>query len=252
MKYTLITGASSGIGRALAERFAQKGYNLIIVARRTNLLSILKKDLENKYKIKIIVFTVDLSNLQKVKKFYKNIKKYQIETFINNAGFGDVNLAWDSNIEKIEKMLDLNIKSLTILSIMFIKDNLDNDVQLINVSSTAGYSVFSAAISYSASKIYVASWTESVAKQLQRLNKKIKVKVLAPGATESEFNDRSLVKTKLTEDKIKEYKDRAIRKSAEELADDAYKLYKSDKILGLIVNNKLELSDGNYPIRWFD
>jgi short-subunit dehydrogenase len=54
-------------------------------------------------------------------------------------------------------MIDLNIKSLTTLSIMFIKDNLDNDVQLINVSSVAGYSVFSKAISYSASKIFVSS-----------------------------------------------------------------------------------------------
>ena len=250
MKYTLITGASSGIGKALAEKFAKEGHNLIIAARRTNLLNEIKNQLESKYKIDVIVFTTDLSNSNEIQNFYKNVKKYQIEIFINNAGFGDVNLPWDSDIKKIEKMIDLNIKSLTTLSIMFIKDNLDNDVQLINVSSVAGYSVFSKAISYSASKIFVSSWTESVAKQLRKLNKKIKVKILAPGATESEFNDRALIKTKYNKQQIEEYKNRVNKKSAEELAEEAYKLYKSDNILGIIKNDKLKMNDGYYDIRW--
>ena len=253
MKYTLITGASSGIGKGLAEKFAKEGHNLIIVARRTNLLNEIKKDLENRYKIDVIVFTVDLSKEQEVEKFYNDVKKYEIEVFINNAGFGDMNLPWDSDLDKIKKMLDLNIKTLTTLSIMFIRDNLDNDVQLINVSSVAGYGVFSGAISYSASKIFVASWTEGVAKQLNKLNKKIKVKVLAPGATESEFGNRALTKTKLKDEKIEEFKDWAqkIAITSEELANKAYKLYESDKILGIINNdNKLELSDGSYNIFW--
>ncbi|AHK22332.1 SDR family NAD(P)-dependent oxidoreductase [Candidatus Hepatoplasma crinochetorum] len=250
MKYTLITGASSGIGKALAEKFAKEGHNLIIAARRTNLLNEIKNQLESKYKIDVIVFTVDLSNSNEIQNFYKNVKKYQIEIFINNAGFGDVNLPWDSDIKKIEKMIDLNIKSLTTLSIMFIKDNLDNDVQLINVSSVAGYSIFSKAISYSASKVFVSSWTESVAKQLRKLNKKIKVKILAPGATESEFNDRALTKTKYNQKQIEEYKNRVNKKSAQELAEETYKLYKSDNILGIIKNNELKMNDGYYDIRW--
>jgi short-subunit dehydrogenase len=92
MKYTLITGASSGIGKSLAEKFANKGHNLIIVARRTNLLNEIKKNLENRYKIDVVVFTVDLSKEQEVEKFYNDVKKYDIELFINNAGFGDMNL----------------------------------------------------------------------------------------------------------------------------------------------------------------
>jgi short-subunit dehydrogenase len=93
MKYTLITGASSGIGKALAEKFAKEGHNLIIAARRTNLLNEIKNQLESKYKIDVIVFTTDLSNSDQIKKFYQDVKKYQLEIFINNAGFGDQNLA---------------------------------------------------------------------------------------------------------------------------------------------------------------
>ncbi|AHK22348.1 NADP-dependent 3-hydroxy acid dehydrogenase YdfG [Candidatus Hepatoplasma crinochetorum Av] len=254
MKYTLITGASSGIGKGLAEKFASKRHNLIIAARRTNLLNEIKKELENRYKIDVVVFTVDLSKEQEVEKFYNDVKKYDIELFINNAGFGDLNLAWDSDLDKIKKMLDLNIKTLTTLSIMFIRDNLDNDVQLINVSSGAGYNIFAWSINYSASKVFVSAWTESVAKQLRKLNKKIKVKVLAPGVTKSEFSNQALLKTKLKKEQIEKYKNwksKAILTS-ENLADETYKLYKSDKIVGIIKNNKLELSDGYYDIFWID
>lgn len=254
MKYTLITGASSGIGKALAEKFAQEGHNLIIAARRTNLLNEIKNQLESKYKIKVIIFTVDLAQEQEVEKFYNNVKRYDIKLFINNAGTGDLNLAWDSDLEKIKKLLDLNIKTLTILSIMFIRDNLNKDVQLINVSSGAGYNIFAWSINYSSSKVFVSAWTESVAKELKKLNKKIKVKVLAPGVTESEFSNQALVKTNFKKEEIAKYKNWKSQSilSAKDLADKTYQLYESDKIVGRIKNNKLELSDGYYDIFWID
>ncbi|BDV03488.1 MAG: oxidoreductase [Candidatus Hepatoplasma scabrum] len=253
MKYVLITGASSGIGKALAEKFAKEGHNLILAARRTNLLKIIKGELKDKYNVDIIIYTVDLLDSDEVQKFYAKTKEYDIEVFINNAGSGDVNLPWNSDIKKIEKMLDLNIKALTTLSIMFIKDNLDKDVQLINVSSTAGYNIISGEITYSASKVFVASWTESVAKQLKRLNKKIKVKVLAPSTTESEFIEKALIHSKNKHWEINAYKkQKKLRaKSAKDLANEGYKLYKNDKILGIIEDNNLKLSNGKYDnIRW--
>ncbi|CRX37346.1 / / putative oxidoreductase / 225391:226740 Reverse [Candidatus Hepatoplasma crinochetorum] len=251
MKYTLITGASSGIGKALAEKFAQEGHNLIIVARREELLNQIKNDLETKYKIKVIVYKYDLSNSEQIKDFYKNVKKHSIEVFINNAGFGDQNFTWEADINKTEKMLDLNIKSLTILSIMFIKDNLDNDVQLINVSSVGGYKMLSSAITYCATKVFVSAWTENVAKELKRADKKIKVKILAPAGTKTEFQERAIKKSKLTKEWINQYKI-GKRKSAEDLAIDGYELYKSDKIIGIIgEDNKLKLSDDHYTnINW--
>ncbi|CRX37347.1 / / putative oxidoreductase / 225391:226740 Reverse [Candidatus Hepatoplasma crinochetorum] len=246
MKYTLITGASSGIGKALAEKFAQEGHNLIIVARREELLNQIKNDLETKYKIKVIVYKCDLSDSIKIKEFYQEIKKYSIETFINNAGFGDINFTWEADINKTEKMLDLNIKALTLLSMMFIKDNLDNDVQLINVSSVGGYKMLSSAITYCATKVFVSAWTENVAKELKRANKKIKVKILAPAATKTEFGERAIKKSNIGEDWMKKISQLKV-KEASELADDTYNLYKSDKIIGMIgEDNKLKLSNDHY------
>ena len=246
MKYTLITGASSGIGKALAEKFAKEGHNLIIAARRTNLLNEIKNQLESKYKIDVIVFTTDLSNSDQIKKFYQDVKKYQLEIFINNAGFGDQNLAWEADIDKTEKMLDLNIKALTLLSMMFIKDNLDKDAQLINVSSVGGYKILPTAITYCSTKVFVSAWTENVAKELQKLNKKIKVKVMAPAGTSTEFAERASKKSNLPKDWINNYKSWE-RKSAEELAEDTYTLYKSNNILGIIDNhNRLKLSNDYY------
>jgi short-subunit dehydrogenase len=91
MKYTVITGASSGIGKAIATYFASKGHNIIIVARRKELLDNLKKELEELYKIKVLVYIYDLSITENVYKFYDKIKNYELEVLINNAGFGDIN-----------------------------------------------------------------------------------------------------------------------------------------------------------------
>lgn len=91
MEYILITGASSGIGKGLAKSFAERKENLIIVARRKELLENLQKELESKYKIKVLVFIYDLSIEDNVIKFYETIKKYNIKTFINNAGIGEHN-----------------------------------------------------------------------------------------------------------------------------------------------------------------
>jgi short-subunit dehydrogenase len=89
MKYVVITGASSGIGKEIAIKFASEKYNLIIVARRKELLDNLKKELEDKYKIKVLVYVYDLSISENVYKFYQQIKQNDINLLVNNAGFGD-------------------------------------------------------------------------------------------------------------------------------------------------------------------
>lgn len=252
MKYTLITGASSGIGKALAEKFAQEKHNLIIVARRKELLIDLKKELEDKYKIKTLVYIYDLSIYENVIKFYDQIKKFNIELFINNAGFGDRNDPWDSDLHKTKKMIDLNITALTILSILFIQDNLEKNCQIINISSTAGYKIWLGGVNYSATKFYVSVFSEGIANILKSKNKKLKMKILAPSSTKTEFVERSIVKSKVdlkilkeSEEKRKEY-----QKSPKLLAEYTYKLYKSDKTIGIIdsTRDEIDLRDSFFDI----
>lgn len=235
-KYILITGASSGIGKAIAKKFASEKYNLIIVARRRELLENLKKELEKKYKVKILVYVYDLAITENVYQFYEDTKKYDIELLINNAGFGDLTLPWKADLKKLEKMIDLNIKALTILTTLFIKDNFNSSKQIINVSSVAGYIGWGKEPTYSASKFYVSIFTEAIAKSLKKSKMKLQVKVLAPASTDTEFIERSLKKIDLKEKEkekiIKKLKRQ--QKSPEKIAEYAFKLYNSKKTVGIV------------------
>lgn len=236
MKYTVVTGASSGIGKAIATYFASKGHNIIVVARRKELLDALKKDLENLYKVKVLVYVYDLAINENVFKFYDEIKKYELELLVNNAGFGDINEPWKADLTKINKMIDLNVKTLTDLTLLFIKDNIEKETQIINIASAVGYFIWSPGVTYSATKFYVSTFTEGIAKLLKKKNAKLKIKVLAPAGTESEFLDRAFNKSMIQGKEKEEAEEKAIkgRKKAEELAYFAYELYQSDKIIGLV------------------
>ncbi|MDN0042107.1 SDR family NAD(P)-dependent oxidoreductase, partial [Bacillus aerophilus] len=157
MKYTVITGASSGIGYETALAFAARGKNLIIVARRLDKLEELKSKIQGSHSdVDVIIRTSDLSDTANSYKLYENLKEYQVETWINNAGLGESSSVSDQSLEKVESMLRLNIESLTILSTLFVRDYSHVEgTQLINVSSALGYATYIGGITYSASKYFV-------------------------------------------------------------------------------------------------
>ncbi|MFH4202023.1 SDR family NAD(P)-dependent oxidoreductase, partial [Acinetobacter baumannii] len=84
-----------------------------------------------------------------------------------NAGFGDYGFPWDVNLEKANDMINLNIKALTDLSLLYVKDYADKDSTLINTASIGGYAQFDIAVTYCATKFYVASFTEGLALAMQ-------------------------------------------------------------------------------------
>ena len=97
-KYTVITGASSGIGRETAKAFANRGKNLIVAARRTENLEALKCEiLEQHPTLDVVIRTVDLSVLENVYQFFSSLKDFQLETWVNNAGFGNYDSVADFN-----------------------------------------------------------------------------------------------------------------------------------------------------------
>ena len=166
-KYIVITGASSGLGYEFAKSFAEINKNLILIARRKELLENLKQEInELNPNINVIIKIADLSNTENVYNIYNELKIYNIETWINNAGMGDYGYdIYDKNniykINKIEKMLKLNIEALTIFSMLFIQDYKDvENTQLINISSAGGYNIVFARVPYSSTKFYVNAFTE--------------------------------------------------------------------------------------------
>lgn len=183
--YALITGASSGIGYEYAKLLDELGYKTIIVARRKEALLNLKSSLKNE----CIILTYDLSDINNCKMLIQDIKKYDIQLFINNAGFGDFSLFNEMDINKGLSMIDLNVKTLTYLFYEMLNIFIKNNKGIIlNVSSIAGLLPGGPYMSvYYATKAYVTSITRAVAYE-NRKNKNIKIKVLCPGPVLTEFN----------------------------------------------------------------
>ena len=187
-KTTLITGASSGIGKETAYVYAKNGYHLILVARRLENLEAIKKDIENNTKVKVTIFSMDLSKLDSAEELYKKVTtaNLKVDVLINNAGFGIFKNFADSSIEKEEQMLLLNMVTLTKLTKLFIKDMLKNGGgNIVNIASAAAYQPVPSLASYSATKAYVMNFSEAIAFELK--DKNIFVTVICPGGTQSEF-----------------------------------------------------------------
>ena len=194
-KYALITGASSGIGYHFAIKLDSLGYNTIIVARREERL----KELAVKLINDPVILPYDLEDEDNCKNLLEKIKAYNIEIFINNAGLGDLNFFNEMDINKAIRIIDVNIKALTILFHgllnQFINNN--NNGIIINVSSIAGLLPAGPYMSaYYATKSYVTSLTRAVDYEIK--NKyNIKVKALCPGPVDTEFNEVANSKFKL-------------------------------------------------------
>ncbi len=251
-KYTLITGASSGIGNSLAKKFASKGHNLIIVARRENLLKKLSDEIINKYKIDVKLYVYDLSLMENIDKFWNDVDQFEIELLVNNAGFGDFNWIFDTELDKFNKMIDLNVKSLGNLTIKYLKKYKNKEGQIINVSSVLGYSNLSFAIPYSATKFYVSAFSEGIDQYLNKINSKIRVKVLAPAGTITEFQKIAGENTKSDKlkDDLKSRGNSSSYISSDKLAEFGYELYKSKKTVGIVNSkNEFELKDPIFPSR---
>ena len=190
----LITGASGGIGYELAYIHAKQGGNLVLVARSKNKLDQLKNDLENKYNINAYVIEKDLALRDSAKEVYEELVKNNIKVdyLINNAGFGDFGFFNDGNWEKLERMINLNITSLTQLTKLFLKDMIKSGSgKIMNVSSTAAFQPGPLMAVYYATKAYVLSFSEAINDELK--NTGVTVTTLCPGATKSGFQEVALL-----------------------------------------------------------
>lgn len=192
----LITGASSGIGRDMAEALAEKGYDLIVTARRSNRLSALKNDIEAKYpSVSVETVCADLSDKNICIKLYESLKDKNIDFLINNAGFGLFGEFTEASLEDELRMIDTNITAVHILTKLFLKDFVKRDSGIIlNVASSAGFMAGPLMSTYYATKNYVRRLTQAIYQELKNNNSNVKISVLCPGPVNTEFNDVANVK----------------------------------------------------------
>lgn len=192
MPTALVTGATAGIGESFTRLLAEKGYDLVLVARDKKRLQERAKSLEAKFKIKVEVLQADLSvaiQLAKVEKRLANPKS-PIEVLINNAGFGIKDSFLKSDIADEILLIDVLAKAPMQLMHSVLPQMLKrNSGVIINVSSVAS---FIAGGTYSAAKAYLTVHTESLHTELAKTN--IKISALCPGFTHTEFHQRGMMK----------------------------------------------------------
>jgi hypothetical protein len=187
-KTALITGASMGIGYELAKQFAQKGNNVVLVARSADKLNAIASEFEKAYKIKADVIAVDLSKPNIAEEVYDEVKKrgISIDYLVNNAGFGEFGMFYETDWDKEKMMIDLNMTTLTHFCKLYVKDMVARKSgKIMNVASTASFQPGPTMAVYYATKAYVLSFSEAISNELEGTG--VTVTALCPGPTESNF-----------------------------------------------------------------
>ena len=189
-KIALITGATSGIGKACAEIYAQNGFNLIITGRRLERLTAFKNQLESDYAIKVQTLCFDVRNRNEVENNLQSLPDdwKKIDLLINNAGLSrGFDPIQSGNLDDWESMIDTNIKGLLYVSKIVSNWMIPfKSGHIVNIGSIAGKEVYPNGNVYCASKYAVDALTKSM--RIDLLPKGIRVSSICPGMVETEFS----------------------------------------------------------------
>ena len=187
MNYTLITGASKGIGKAFAYECATRGMNLILVARSKALLEELQKELSEK-NISVQIHTADLLDHAVHKKLFDWVKenKWNVNMLINNAGMGYFGQFDEKPLEKHLEVMHLNMDSMIRMAHEFLNSSDKREKRyLLNTASTGAFQPTPYMAVYCATKSFMLSFSEAIRYELRSSN--VHVTALCPGGTESDF-----------------------------------------------------------------
>jgi uncharacterized protein len=188
----LITGASGGIGEALAHRFAEAGYNLVLAARTEAKLQALADALAAKHGIKAYALACDLADPAAPTQIAAKLNELgvRVDVLVNNAGFGGYGPFVEQDRTEVLRMLQVNITALTHLSHILLPGMVSNKRgRILNVASTAAFMPGPLMTVYYASKAYVLSFSEALHNELQGSG--VTVTALCPGPTSTGFQSRA-------------------------------------------------------------
>lgn len=188
-KIALITGATSGIGKACAEKFAQGGYNLILTGRRAELLNALRRELEQQgAEVKALVF--DVRDAEAARQALESLPEtwQQIDVLINNAGLAlGLDKLYEGSIEEWNTMIDTNIKGLLTMTRLVVPRMIErNDGHVINIGSLAGDAAYGGGNVYCATKAAVKAITDGL--RIDVADSAVRVTNIKPGLVETNFS----------------------------------------------------------------
>lgn len=185
----LITGASSGMGKDMANVFASKGYDLVLVARDEKKLNEVKRNILEVYKVKVEAIALDLASIENCKKLHKDVDN--VDILVNNAGFGDCGNFTKTSLDKEIKMIETNVIAYHILTKLYLIDMKKRcSGKILNVASIAGLmSGGPLMATYYATKSYVVSLSEAIRVELQKEKSNVTISILCPGPVDTNFNN---------------------------------------------------------------
>ena len=187
----VITGASGGIGAVYADRFAKRGYDLLLIARDGKRLGDVAKRLSEQYGTKTGTIVTDLTDRTALLKLEAQLQADKsVSVLVNNAGFGGTKSLVDSSVDDLENMIFLNVTALTRLTAAVLPNLIAKKAgAIINISSVVAVNPDALNGTYSGSKAYVLNFTQSLFKTLKDTG--VQVQAVLPGATRTDFWDRA-------------------------------------------------------------
>lgn len=188
--YALITGASKGIGRAMAVEFAKRKINVLLVARSEGLLKETASELTSAYGVRASFLTVDLSTANATTTVFDwcNANGYDVKYLVNNAGYG-LSGTFDSySLEEHQRMLQVNVNALMEMCRLFLPSLKENHGSILNIASTASYQALPNFALYAATKAFVLRFSRALHEELKG---KVNVTCVSPGPTDTFFNARA-------------------------------------------------------------
>ncbi len=189
-RIVLITGASSGIGKACASEFAKSGAKLLLTARRYDRLAELASQLEENFNTNIRIVQLDIRDHKAVQKVYNELEESwkKVDIILNNAGLArGLHKIYEGEIDHWEEMIDTNIKGLLYITRTFLPQMIERATgHIINIGSTAGYETYPMGNVYAATKFAVRVLSQSI--RIDVLDKGIKVTSVDPGMVLTEFS----------------------------------------------------------------
>lgn len=220
-KTALITGATSGFGKAIAEKFAANKYDVIITGRRNELLQQVAQEIKSRFAVQVLPLNFDVRNKAAVDEQVNNLPEQwqQISVLVNNAGLAlGRDYFEEADMDDWETMIDTNVKGLVYMSRAVLRYMVPNKKgHIINIGSIAGKQVYEKGNVYCATKHAVDALSQAM--RIDLLRHRIKVTAIHPGAAETEF---SVVRFKGDEAAAKAVYEGYTALSAEDVADTVY------------------------------
>ncbi len=194
MSYALITGASKGIGKAIADNLASKKINLLLIARSENLLKKIAEELSQKYAVKVKYLAIDLADTNAAQIIFDWVvmNDIPVNMLINNAGYGLSGSFEKYSAGEHAEMMQVNMTALITLTSVFLPLlKQQQKSYVLNIASSAAYQAIPFLSTYAASKSFVVSFSRALQYELRKTN--VSVTCISPGGTDTGFAERAKI-----------------------------------------------------------